>query len=154
MGKSLLLERYPSNSRFHGSRKGKKTFNNEHGSKSHDFFESSVMQVFIYAYFFVLVEFHSKRVRLDGDITVNLLIRNPSAMNWFRTMRRRNYPKDAAIVVYDITQRYSFERAKDEVDRCTKLTRPGAFVALVGNKADLEFEREVSFEVSNVVIFI
>ena len=51
VGKSLLLDRYTSNSRFHGSRKGKKTFNNEHGSKSHDFFESSVMQVFIYAYF-------------------------------------------------------------------------------------------------------
>ena len=32
----------------------------------------------------------------------------------------------------------------------TQEARPGAFVALVGNKADLKSRREVSFKVSNV----
>ena len=36
----------------------------------------------------------------------------------------------------------------------TREARPGAFVALVGNKADLESRREVSFKVSNVAMFI
>ena len=74
------------------------------------------------------------------------MIRNPSAMNWFRTIKRSLQPDHAAIVVYDITKRFTFERAKHEVDGCTALIRPGAFVALVGNKAGSR--REVSFEVS------
>ena len=60
----------------------------------------------------------------------------------------------AFIVVYDITQRHSFAVAKKLVDDFTKEARPGAFVALVGNKADLESIRKVFFEVSNVAMFI
>ena len=82
------------------------------------------------------------------------MIRNPSAMDWFPTMKRIFLPDHAAIVVYDITKRYTFERAKHEVDGCTALIRPGVFVALVGNKADLGSGREVSFEVSNALMFV
>ena len=60
----------------------------------------------------------------------------------------------ASIVVYDITQRRSFAEAKELVDEFTQEARPGAFVVLVGNKADLKSRREVSFKVSNVGIFI
>ena len=67
-------------------------------------------------------------------------------------------PEYALIVVYDITQRRSFEEAKELVDRlagyATPLTYPFVFGALVGNKADLEDRREVSFEVSNVAMFM
>ena len=78
----------------------------------------------------------------------------------FRTIYNR--PKYALIVVYDITQRRSFEEAKELVHRLTVLSppltfpwdRPFAFGALVGNKADLEDRREVSFEVNNVAMFM
>ena len=67
-------------------------------------------------------------------------------------------PEYALIVVYDITQRRSFEKAKELVHRLAELlspwTCPLAFGALVGNKADLEDRREVSFEVSNVAMFM
>ena len=59
-----------------------------------------------------------------------------------------------ALVVYDITQRRSFEKAKELVDEVAQRAWPGVFVALVGNKADLESRREVSFKVSNVAMFI
>ena len=59
-----------------------------------------------------------------------------------------------AIVVYDITQRHSFEEAKELVDEFVQRAKPGVFVALVGNKADLESRRQVSFKVSNVAMFI
>ena len=62
--------------------------------------------------------------------------------------------KGSPLVVYDITQRHSFEKAKELVDEFAQRARPGAFVALVGNKADLESRREVSFKVSNVAMFI
>ena len=56
--------------------------------------------------------------------------------------------------MYDITQRDSFEDEMMLVYAFTREARPGAFVALVGNKADLESRREVSFKVSNVAMFI
>ena len=73
-----------------------------------------------------------------------------------------NGPEYALIVVYDITQRRSFEEAKELVHRLAEFafpwafpwSRPFVFGALVGNKADLEDRREVSFEVSNVAMFM
>ena len=92
---------------------------------------------------------------------VNLDIEYPAALRRDRDIdliryigEERVHPIHAFIVVYDITQRHSFAVAKRLVDDFTKEARPGAFVALVGNKADLESRREVSFKVSNVAMFI
>ena len=65
----------------------------------------------------------------------------------------------ALIVVYDITQRRSYEKAKELVHFHSPLNNSWpyyspVFGALVGNKADLEDRREVSFEVSNVAMFM
>ena len=76
-----------------------------------------------------------------------IIIKNPSALSKYHSVH-------ASIVVYDITQRRSFAEAKELVDEFTQEARPGAFVVLVGNKADLKSRREVSFKVSNVGIFI
>ena len=76
-----------------------------------------------------------------------IIIKNPSALSKY-------HPVHASFVVYDITQRRSFAEAKELVDEFTQEARPGAFVVLVGNKADLKSRREVSFKVSNVGIFI
>ena len=85
---------------------------------------------------------------------VNLEIENPAALRGPFTFYPNYHPIDVSIVVYDITQRHSFWDAMMLVDAFTQEARPGAFVALVGNKADLESRREVSFEVSNVAMFI
>ena len=85
---------------------------------------------------------------------VNLEIENPAALRGPFTFYPNYHPIDVSIVVYDITQRHSFEDAMMLVYAFTQEARPGAFVALVGNKADLESRREVSFEVSNVAMFI
>ena len=88
---------------------------------------------------------------------VNLNIENPAALKGPFTFYPNYHPINVSIVVYDITQRDSFGYAMTSVHAMTSFTqeaRPGAFVALVGNKADLESRREVSFEVSNVAMFI
>ena len=96
---------------------------------------------------------------------VNLKIEYPAALRRYQDIDLIRYieeeqvlnvyhPIHAFIVVYDITQRHTFAVAKRLVDDFTKEARPGAFVALVGNKADLESKREVSFKVSNVAMFI
>ncbi|KAJ7384883.1 Ras- protein Rab-5B [Desmophyllum pertusum] len=52
----------------------------------------------------------------------------------------------AAIVVYDITNQRTFEKAKTWVKRLQKMTRLHIFIALAGNKADLVSGREVKYE--------
>ena len=84
---------------------------------------------------------------------VNLITVNPAVSKGAFTLYP-NHRIDVSIVVYDITQRHSFEDAMTLVYAFTREARPGAFVALVGNKADLESRREVSFKVSNVAMFI
>ena len=73
----------------------------------------------------------------------------------FLSYQRAEY---ALIVVYDITQRRSYEKAKELVHFLSPLNYSRyyspVFGALVGNKADLEDRREVSFEVSNVAMFM
>ena len=81
---------------------------------------------------------------------VNLNIENPPALKGIVTFYPNYHPINVSIVVYDITERQSFEDAMKLVYAFTQEARPGAFVALVGNKADLKSRREVSFKVSNV----
>ena len=87
-------------------------------------------------------------------MVVDLKIKNRAALDWSLAIYTDYNSEDVSIVVYDITQRHSFEEAKELVDEFTQEAKPDAFVALVGNKADLEGSREVSFEVSNVAMFI
>ena len=96
---------------------------------------------------------YHKSVRLDHEITMNLTIEEPPALRWLENHYPR-YDLHASIVMYDITERHSFAEAKKLVHAFTRQARPGAFVALVGNKADLESRREVSFKVSNVAMFM
>ena len=87
---------------------------------------------------------HVKAVRLPlwTTLTLSVSVCNPC-----------DYPEHAAIVVYDITKRRSFEEAKKFVDGLAQWVELCVFVALVGNKVDFEFSREVSFQVSNVIMF-
>ena len=96
---------------------------------------------------------YGRRLSLDQDVMMNLMIVNPTVSKGAYTLYP-NHRINVSIVVYDITQRHSFEDAMRLVYAFTLGARPGAFVALVGNKADLESRREVSFEVSNVTMFI
>ena len=87
-------------------------------------------------------------------MVVDLKIKNRAALDWSLAIYTDYNSEDVSIVVYDITQRHSFEEAKELVDELVQQAKPGVFVALVGNKADLESRREVSFKVSNVAMFI
>ena len=149
VGKSYLLNKYDNGNYYYfkASREGKKTFNNEHKSDQMIFFGKFSDLSLNSCLFVLLVCTHFKKVRLDPNITVTLKIQDTSGSKLF-------LPGETAIVVYDITQRRSFEEAKELVDEFTQQASPGAFVALVGNKADLESRREVSFKVSNVAMFI
>ena len=52
----------------------------------------------------------------------------------------------AAIIVYDVTRKDSFEGAKAWIKELEKRADPGIIVALAGNKCDLQETREVERE--------
>eukprot|EP00700_Malawimonas_jakobiformis_P003811 EC726731.1.p1 GENE.EC726731.1~~EC726731.1.p1 ORF type:complete len:208 (+),score=33.86 EC726731.1:110-733(+) len=52
----------------------------------------------------------------------------------------------AAIVVYDITSKDSFERAKSWVQELQRQGSSNIVIALAGNKLDLEAQRKVDYE--------
>ena len=52
----------------------------------------------------------------------------------------------AALVVYDLTKRDSFERAQRWVTELLRNAPPTTVICLVGNKTDLEAARQVSRE--------
>lgn len=53
---------------------------------------------------------------------------------------------NAAVIVYDITSLESFERAKKWVTELDKQAQPDIVIALVGNKTDLQTQRQVQKE--------
>ena len=59
----------------------------------------------------------------------------------------RQYYKgcDGFIVVYDITDRQSFKDIEDWVQDIKRNGNKGAIPILIGNKSDLEMEREVQY---------
>jgi len=53
----------------------------------------------------------------------------------------------AAIVVYDITNKESFNGAKSWVKELQRRGDPNVVIALAGNKSDLPNKRKVEYEV-------
>ena len=95
-----------------------------------------------------LVNFHTKRVHLDHDRDVKIGILDTAGIERSDTLSamccRRAH---AAIVVYDITQKNSFYKARSWFERLPCHANPNIFKALVGNKADLVSKRDVEYEV-------
>ena len=54
----------------------------------------------------------------------------------------------AAIVVYDITNAESFDRAKNWVKELQRQGNPNIVISLAGNKTDLDSRRAVATDVS------
>ena len=92
------------------------------------------------------VSFGEKKVKHNNKI-FQLHIWDTAGQEQFRSITK-SYYKNAvcALVVYDITCRRSFESIKQWIEDCTNYMPKKNFIVIVGNKCDLEDEREVSTE--------
>ena len=79
-----------------------------------------------------------------GDSSVKLQIWDTAGQERFRSISK-SYFRNAvgAILVYDITSLSSFDELVDWLDDLQSLCLPNAYILIVGNKADLEKERQV-----------
>jgi small GTP-binding protein len=82
-----------------------------------------------------------------GNNTVKLQIWDTAGQERFRAISR-SYFRNAvgAVLVYDVTNLQSFDQLADWLTDLQTLATPNAYILLVGNKADLEKERQIGPE--------
>jgi len=91
------------------------------------------------------VEFGSKIIPVGGR-TVKLQIWDTAGQERFRSVTRSYYRGAAgALLVYDVSSRESFNNLANWLTDARTLASPAIVIILVGNKKDLDEEREVTF---------
>ena len=94
------------------------------------------------------VEFGAKNISILNK-TYRIQIWDTAGQENFRSITRAYYKNSAcALVVYDISNRESFDNISSWIEDCKSQSPQTIFMVLVGNKTDLELEnkRAVSFE--------
>ncbi|KAJ2634570.1 Ras- protein Rab-14, partial [Coemansia sp. RSA 1694] len=91
------------------------------------------------------VEFGTKIIDIDGE-RVKIQAWDTAGQGKFRSVTRSYYRGSiGTIFVYDITSRESFESLDKWMVDARQLTAPHSIFVLVGNKADQESRRMVSY---------
>ncbi|KAF9817744.1 hypothetical protein IEO21_03203 [Rhodonia placenta] len=89
--------------------------------------------------------FLTQTVTLDDQTTVKFEIWDTAGQERYKApMYYRN--ANCAVVVYDITQAASLEKARSWIRELQRQADPSIVIALCGNKADLSARRQVSEE--------
>ena len=92
------------------------------------------------------VEFGSSNINIDKNV-FRIQIWDTAGQENFKSITRSYYKNSAcALIVYDITRRVSFENLSDWIEDCKNSSPKTVFMVLVGNKCDLEENREVTEE--------
>ncbi|KAJ1480794.1 ras family-domain-containing protein [Baffinella frigidus] len=91
------------------------------------------------------VEFGAKIIEVGGK-RVKLQIWDTAGQERFKAVTRSYYRGAAgAIIVYDLSNRKTYEHCGEWLQDARDLASSGVVTALVGNKCDLQDEREVTY---------
>jgi Ras-related protein Rab-1A len=92
------------------------------------------------------VDFKLKNIIVENK-KVKLQIWDTAGQERFRTITTSYYKgAQAIIIVYDVTDKDSFDHLKNWMNDIDKFAKEGVMKVLVGNKSDLEQKRAVSVE--------
>jgi len=92
------------------------------------------------------VEFGCKQLAV-GASRLKVQIWDTAGQERFRSVTRSYYRGTAAaLVVYDVTRSETFAHVKEWITEARSLASPGTVLYVVGNKADLKPDRQVSYE--------
>ena len=92
------------------------------------------------------VEFGAKNIEINNK-KFRLQIWDTAGQENYRSITRAYYKNSVcAILVYDISNRESFDHISNWVEDCTAQSPKTVFMVLVGNKSDLNEYRQVTFE--------
>ena len=92
------------------------------------------------------VDFTNRTVDVGGDM-VKLQLWDTAGQERFRTVTSTYYRgAQGIVVIFDVTERRSFETIRAWVEDVDKWASPGTVKILVGNKTDLHDRRQVTTE--------
>ena len=95
------------------------------------------------------VEFGKKNIKINNEIFI-IKIWDTNGSDGFRSITRGYFRSIAcALVIYDISDRNSFNNVSSWINECKNYLPKTALLILVGNKIDLNSQRKVSFEEGN-----
>ena len=103
---------------------------------------------FSYSYIATLgLDFKQKKIQLKSGENVRLRIFDTAGQERFKSISI-NFIKKAngILLLYDITNKYSFQSVNNWMESIKEAAGEKISVVLIGNKCDLEKEREVSKE--------
>lgn len=90
------------------------------------------------------IKLEAQEVDMNEDIVIKFEIWDTAGQERYRSLASMYYRNaQAAIVVYDITQQESLEKAKYWIKELKRQANKDILIVLVGNKIDLENERKV-----------
>ncbi|KAI9302736.1 ras family-domain-containing protein [Cunninghamella echinulata] len=88
--------------------------------------------------------FLAQTISLDDNTTVKFEIWDTAGQERYKSLAPMYYRgANCAVVVYDITQASSLDKAKSWVDELQRQADPDIVIALAGNKTDLEARRAI-----------
>jgi len=91
--------------------------------------------------------FLAQTISLDDNTTVKFEIWDTAGQERYKSLAPMYYRNaNCAVVVYDITQTASLEKAKAWVNELQRQADPNIVIALAGNKSDLDSRRAVETE--------
>ena len=92
------------------------------------------------------VEFGAKNLNLSNKV-FRLQIWDTAGQENYRSITRAYYKNSVcALLVYDISNRETFEHITNWVEDCKAQSPKTVFMVLVGNKSDLKDKRQVTIE--------
>ena len=92
------------------------------------------------------VDFKTKQIELD-DHSIKMQIWDTAGHEKFRTITTSYYKSAQAIIIlYDITQKSSFDHIRNWITEIDKFGKQGVLKVIVGNKLDLENNRKITKE--------
>lgn len=92
------------------------------------------------------VEYGAKYINVDNK-KIKIQIWDTAGQEMFKSISRSYYRSTAvALLVYDITNRKTFENLEKWLEEIREFTGSDIVIVLVGNKIDLLEERQVSYE--------
>ncbi|KAI9310905.1 ras family-domain-containing protein [Dichotomocladium elegans] len=88
--------------------------------------------------------FLAQTISLDGKTTVKFEIWDTAGQERYKSLAPMYYRNaNCAVVVYDISQASSLEKAKAWVSELQRQADPNIVIALAGNKSDLDARRAI-----------
>ena len=92
------------------------------------------------------VEFGAKNIEINNKI-YRIQIWDTAGQESFRSITRAYYKNSVcALIVYDISNRESFNNIASWIEDCRNQSPKTIFIVLIGNKSDLDDKRKVTFE--------